>query len=109
MPVTNVEPVKSNLVLSIEDQEIDVIAVNRKHFNDQQGLSFLRQYSINDLSNLPLGITSKYFCLAAVAALIKYLEVNENVSFMNKSIQFKYRSVEGFNIFMYLIFILCYR
>ncbi|KAJ3055925.1 MutS protein msh4 [Rhizophlyctis rosea] len=95
--ITTVEP-KSKLISIIEDAlpDVEVTALMRKYFNDNAGVQYIKQYGLaEEYGSLMLGISAKYFCLAATAALLKYVESMQNVLFTSHSIRFKYQTVEG--------------
>ncbi|KAG0018532.1 hypothetical protein BGZ80_007059 [Entomortierella chlamydospora] len=52
----------------------------------------IRQYIIKEgSSSLLLGIPTKYFCLAATAAVMHHIEETRHATFLNHSVQFKYQ------------------
>ncbi|RHZ86046.1 hypothetical protein Glove_55g65 [Diversispora epigaea] len=98
LSVTSVEPSKSKLCKILEDNLpfATIVPIGRKYFNDSIGLNYIKQYGLEDDSAaLILGLTSKFYCLAATAAVLKYIESSQNIFFTNHSIQFKYQGCEG--------------
>ncbi|KAJ3299721.1 MutS protein msh4 [Borealophlyctis nickersoniae] len=132
MSITTIEPSKSKLCKIVEEglPDIDITPVGRKYFNalsrrllanvtvqDNIGLNYIKQYGLEeDIANLMLGLSSKYYCLAATGALLKYeyphpaptkasrepnhsrgryVESLQNIVFTNHSIRFKYQVIEG--------------
>ncbi|KAF9583132.1 MutS protein msh4, partial [Lunasporangiospora selenospora] len=56
----------------------------------------MQQYIIKEGSpSLLLGIPTKYYCLSATAALMRYIEESHNAVFLSHSIQFKYQICQG--------------
>ncbi|RIA80970.1 muts domain V-domain-containing protein [Glomus cerebriforme] len=73
----------------------NIVPIGRKYFNDAIGLNYIKQYGLEeDCASLILGITSKFYCLAATAAILKYIESTQNIFFINHSIKFKYQGCE---------------
>ncbi|CAB4399972.1 unnamed protein product [Rhizophagus irregularis] len=98
LSVTAIEPSKSKLCKILEDNMpmASIIPIGRKYFNDAIGLNYIKQYSLEeDSASLILGITSKFYCLAATGAILKYIESTQNIFFTNHSIKFKYQGCEG--------------
>ncbi|CAG8463257.1 4619_t:CDS:10 [Acaulospora morrowiae] len=98
LSVTAVEPSKSKLCKILEDNMpfATIVPIGRKYFNDATGLTYIRQYGLEeDSASLILGLTSKFYCLAATAAVLKYIESAQNIFFTNHSIKFKYQGCEG--------------
>ncbi|CAI2181420.1 860_t:CDS:10 [Funneliformis geosporum] len=75
---TAFEPSKSKLCKVLEDNVpmASIVSIGRKYFNDAIGLNYIKQYGLDDDSaSLILGITSKFYCLAATAAIFKILSL----------------------------------
>ncbi|CAG8498626.1 178_t:CDS:10 [Paraglomus occultum] len=95
---TAVEPSKSKLVKILEENAIatSIVPIGRRLFNNAVGLNYIKQYSIEDeASTLILGLSTKFYCLAATAAALKYIENQQHVFFTNQSLRFRYRGCEG--------------
>ncbi|KAG0237291.1 MutS protein msh4 [Actinomortierella wolfii] len=98
VPRTAVETKVSNLAKCIKDSfpNVVIIPLPRRYFNDAQGLEYIQQYIVPESSStLLVGIQTKYFCLAATAALVKHIETSRNALFLNHSIRFKYQGCHG--------------
>ncbi|KAF9359640.1 MutS protein msh4 [Mortierella sp. NVP85] len=98
VPTTAVEPVNSKLVRIIKESvpSSTITPVARRFFNDSTGLQYIQKYIIKEGSaSLLLGIPTKYFCLAATAAVMRHIEETRNATFLNHSVQFKYQICEG--------------
>ncbi|KAJ3021757.1 MutS protein msh4 [Thoreauomyces humboldtii] len=70
------EPVKSKLITVVGENlpDLDVVPVSRKYFNDNAGLESIQQWQMeDDEGGFILGLSTKVYCLAAAAALLKYL------------------------------------
>ncbi|KAI7883907.1 hypothetical protein K492DRAFT_205104 [Lichtheimia hyalospora FSU 10163] len=76
--------------------EITISVIPRKHFSDDAGMKDLQEYGLEeDASSLLLGLSTKYYCLAAVAAAFKYIAENEGLGFAKHTVKFTYQGVEG--------------
>lgn len=76
--------------------DTNITPVSRKFFNDTTGLQLLNTYALKDeLSNLLLLLSNKYFALAAFAALIKVCEAKGLVGWAPASVRIVYRPLEG--------------
>ncbi|KAG0299101.1 MutS protein msh4, partial [Dissophora globulifera] len=94
VPTTAVDPVNSKLVKIIRESvpSSTITPIARRFFNDAAGLQYIKKYIIREGSaSLLLGIPTKYFCLAATAAVMRHIEENRNAMFLHHSIRFKYQ------------------
>ncbi|XP_053206974.1 mutS protein homolog 4-like [Panonychus citri] len=74
---------------------ITVTKVDRKCFNDMVGFKAITQLCAHDFKNaVEIEAKEKYYCLAAAAALIKYLEFVQNVTLAPNSIKIVYAGSE---------------
>ncbi|KAI8145098.1 muts protein 4 [Fennellomyces sp. T-0311] len=70
-----------------------VIAVPRKYFNDDAGMKAIRDFGLSeDAAALLLGLSTKYYCLAAAAAA--YVSEHEGTTFVDHTVKFSYQGVE---------------
>ncbi|KAF9575457.1 MutS protein msh4 [Mortierella alpina] len=98
VPTTAVEPVLSKLVKIIKESvpASTITPVARRYFNDTAGMDYIKRYIIKENStSLLLGIAEKYFCLAATAAVLRYIEESRNATFLNHSVKFMYGRCSG--------------
>eukprot|EP01134_Creolimax_fragrantissima_P004626 CFRG4626T1 len=62
-------------VLSENFPDVSIMTVSRSYFNESKGLEIIRRLCQADvLSSVEIEISSKYYCLATAAALLKYVE-----------------------------------
>ena len=95
MPKTCVDP-QSKLCKIITDHfEATIVPVDRKLFSDVAGLHAINTFGIQNCIQLTPGLPTKYFCLAATGALIKFFENTEKISFVPNSVQFKFQSLDA--------------
>ncbi|KAF9915240.1 MutS protein msh4 [Lobosporangium transversale] len=101
VPATAVGPVKSKLVVAIEEYLpfSTITPVSRQLFSDTTGLQYIQKYNVKeDSASLLLGIPTKYFCLAATAAVFHHIEEMRNATFLSHSVLFKYQICSEFMI-----------
>ncbi|KAG0369469.1 MutS protein msh4 [Gamsiella multidivaricata] len=98
VPNTAMDPVNSKLVNIIKENipSSIIIPVARRLFNDSVGLQYINKYIIKeDSASLLLDIPTKYFCLAATAAVMHHIEETRNATFLNHTVLFKYQICQG--------------
>uniref|UniRef100_A0A1I8EFM9 DNA mismatch repair proteins mutS family domain-containing protein n=1 Tax=Wuchereria bancrofti TaxID=6293 RepID=A0A1I8EFM9_WUCBA len=98
VPETFVEKANSmNAVLELIRStypEVEITMINRRYFNDLKGIELLKQLSSSESSNITSEVYKKYYCMAAAAALIKYVECIQNVLFAQSSLKVTYLVAE---------------
>ncbi|VDM91761.1 unnamed protein product [Onchocerca ochengi] len=98
VPETFVEKANSmNAVLELIRStypEVEITMINRRYFNDLKGVELLKQLGSNESSNITAEVYKKYYCMAAAAALIKYVEYIQNVLFAQNSLKVTYLVAE---------------
>ncbi|CAI8046744.1 MutS protein homolog 4, partial [Geodia barretti] len=52
----------------------NMVTVHRKYFNEAKGLSYIKELCLLEYRTVELEVSTKYYCLATAAALIKYVE-----------------------------------
>ncbi|OAD73912.1 hypothetical protein PHYBLDRAFT_64866 [Phycomyces blakesleeanus NRRL 1555(-)] len=71
---------------------ISIESLSRNYFSDDVGMTFLRDLGIHDnASTLLLGISKKYYCLAAAAAIFRYVLERNDTTYALHTILFKYQ------------------
>ncbi|KAK6113039.1 MutS domain V family protein [Brugia pahangi] len=70
--------------------EVEITMINRRFFNDLKGIELLKQLSSSESSNITPEVYKKYYCMAAAAALIKYVECIQNILFAQNSLKVTY-------------------
>ncbi|KAF9097154.1 MutS protein msh4 [Mortierella sp. AD031] len=98
VPTTAVDPINSKLVNIIKENmpSSTITPIARRTFNDATGLAYIKKYIIKEGSaSLLLGIPTKYFCLAATAAVMQHIEESRHAVFLNHSVRFKYQICQG--------------
>ncbi|EFA76223.1 DNA mismatch repair protein [Heterostelium album PN500] len=74
---------------------VEITTIPRKIFNENNGISLIKQYSTPDkLLLLERNVTSKYLAQASFSALIKYLEGVNDITFSNSCLSIFYSSSE---------------
>ncbi|XP_068214215.1 mutS protein homolog 4-like [Palaemon carinicauda] len=75
--------------------ETSVTAVQRRYFNDTRGLAIVKHLASPECAYVERHISSKYYCLAAVAALMKYVEHIQHVTYAPHSLHITLSSSEN--------------
>jgi hypothetical protein len=52
----------------------NMVTIHRKYFNEAKGLSYIKELCLLEYRTVELEVSTKYYCLATAAALIKYVE-----------------------------------
>lgn len=90
---------KDSLLEKIVKNEFELARiehVGRKYWCDLRGLQYLRHYAPrSEVAALETDVTSKYLCLAALAALIDFAASMEQTTFVKGTLRLKYASVIG--------------
>ncbi|CAL7940902.1 unnamed protein product [Xylocopa violacea] len=84
---------KNILYRSIVDKfpGIEVTAISRIHFNDTIGFERVKSLCNSEYSSVELFIKQKYYALAAVSALLKYVEYVQHVVYTPKSMKIEFQ------------------
>lgn len=87
----------TELYAQIKNQfpSISIVTIARKYFSESKGTLLIRQLVIEEDSNIELVITSKYLTLASFAALVKYIEFVQHITFSLHSLKITFRGCEG--------------
>ncbi|KAM5147943.1 mutS protein homolog 4 isoform 1-T1 [Mantella aurantiaca] len=75
-------------------KDVSFTTVQRKYFNETKGLEYIEQLCAPEFSTVQMEVKSKYYCLAAVAALLKYIEFIQNSVYAPKSLRFRFQGSE---------------
>ncbi|XP_061165050.1 mutS protein homolog 4-like [Saccostrea echinata] len=82
-------------LVSHQFQNSNVSTVQRKYFNETKGLQCVKQLCVSDFNSVVMELTSKYYCLAAAAALVKYVEFTQNMILAPASINVTFSGCEN--------------
>ncbi|XP_013777928.1 mutS protein homolog 4-like, partial [Limulus polyphemus] len=87
----------SRIVQQITDQYPDttIATVQRKYFNEAKGLQYINHLCVPEYSSVEMEVATKYYCLAAGAALLKYVEFIQNVLYAPHSLKIIFRGSEN--------------
>ncbi|KAM6969250.1 mutS protein homolog 4 [Tautogolabrus adspersus] len=69
-------------------------AIQRKYFNERKGLEYIQQLCAPEFGTVLMEVQAKYYCLAAAAALLKYLEFVQNSVYAAKSLKVSFKGSE---------------
>ncbi|XP_062834205.1 mutS protein homolog 4 isoform X2 [Anolis carolinensis] len=75
-------------------RNVTFTTVQRKYFNESKGLEYIEQLCIPEYSTVLMEVQSKYYCLAAVAAVLKYVEFIQNSVYAPKSLKIRFHGSE---------------
>ncbi|XP_020824182.1 mutS protein homolog 4 isoform X4 [Phascolarctos cinereus] len=75
-------------------QNVTFTTIQRKYFNETKGLEYIEQLCAAEFSTVLMEVQSKYYCLAAVAALLKYMEFIQNSVYAPKSLKVCFQGSE---------------
>ncbi|KAM8930149.1 LOW QUALITY PROTEIN: mutS protein homolog 4 [Pelodytes ibericus] len=75
-------------------KDVSFTTVQRKYFNETKGLEYIEQLCAPEFSTVLMEVQSKYYCLAAVAALLKYVEFIQNSVYAPKSLKIRFQGSE---------------
>ncbi|XP_040264757.1 mutS protein homolog 4 [Bufo bufo] len=75
-------------------KDVSFTTVQRRYFNETKGLEYIEQLCAPEFSTVLMEIKSKYYCLAAVAALLKYVEFIQNSVYAPKSMKIRFHGSE---------------
>ncbi|XP_009573201.1 PREDICTED: mutS protein homolog 4-like, partial [Fulmarus glacialis] len=75
-------------------KNVTFTTVQRKYFNETKGLEYIEQLCASEFSTIFMEVQSKYYCLAAAAALLKYVEFIQNSVYAPKSLKVCFQGSE---------------
>ncbi|XP_031756735.1 mutS protein homolog 4 isoform X3 [Xenopus tropicalis] len=82
------------LLIAENFKDVSFTAVQRKYFNETKGLEYIERLCVSEFSSVLMEVQSKYYCLAAVAALLKYVEYIQNTVYAPKSLKICFQGSE---------------
>jgi DNA mismatch repair protein MSH4 len=96
VPNTVCDSSKSQLVTILGDHysDVSITTVQRKYFNETKGLQYIKQLCVPEYNTVEMEVASKYYCLAAAAALLKYVEFIQNMVYAAASLKVVFRGSE---------------
>ncbi|KAM9842952.1 mutS protein homolog 4 [Aulostomus maculatus] len=75
-------------------QGVAFTAIQRKYFNERKGLEYIQQLCAPEFGTVLMEVQTKYYCLAAAAALLKYLEFIQTSVYAAKSLKVSFKGSE---------------
>lgn len=73
---------------------VQISSVQRRYFNESCGLQYIKHLCAAEYKSIELQLSSKYYCLATTAALLKYVEFIQNVVFAPHSLKAVFKGCE---------------
>eukprot|EP00731_Ephydatia_muelleri_P017612 Em0010g710a len=81
-------------LISEEFPDINLSTVQRKYFNEGKGLQYIKDLCVPEFNTVEMEVANKYYCLAATAALLKYVEFIQNIVYAPSSVKVVFRGSE---------------
>ncbi|KAK3083385.1 hypothetical protein FSP39_021201 [Pinctada imbricata] len=78
-----------------EFQGISVSTVQRKYFNETSGIEYVKQLCVPEFNSVEMEVATKYYCLAAAAALMKYVQFMQNAIYAPGSLRIIFTGSEN--------------
>ncbi|XP_047183332.1 mutS protein homolog 4 isoform X3 [Scophthalmus maximus] len=97
MPDTASEKGKGTKLFKLITENFPCVAftaIQRKYFNERKGLEYIQQLCAPEFGTVLMEVQAKYYCLAAAAALLKYLEFIQNSVYAAKSLKVSFKGSE---------------
>lgn len=99
MPATCCEllgqPSRLYIQLQKEFPEVPIVPLQRRVFNEAHGLDRIKQLVAEQFFSVVHLVTTKYYSLAAAAALIKYLELVQSIIFTPRTVKIEFQVSEN--------------
>ncbi|RZF42657.1 hypothetical protein LSTR_LSTR001452 [Laodelphax striatellus] len=74
--------------------QVNLTSVQRRYFNEREGLNLVQRLCLEDYSTIELIVKHKFYALAALAALITFIEHSHSMIFSKKSLKIQYQNAE---------------
>ncbi|CAD5229251.1 unnamed protein product [Bursaphelenchus okinawaensis] len=74
--------------------EAEIQLVSRRYYDEEKGIELVKRYIVEEASNLDNKVYKKSLAMACVFSLLRYVEMIQKVSFLTKSLKFRYETVE---------------
>ncbi|CAN9502162.1 unnamed protein product [Ophioblennius macclurei] len=97
MPDTASEKGKGTKLFKLVTENFAAVAftaIQRKYFNERKGLEYIQQLCTPEFGTVLMEVQAKYYCLAAAAALLKYVEFLQNSIYAPKSLKVIFKGSE---------------
>ncbi|KAF7254801.1 hypothetical protein EYD10_01306 [Varanus komodoensis] len=75
-------------------KNVTFTTVQRKFFNEAKGLEYIEHLCTPEHNTVLMEVQSKYYCLAATAAVLKYVEFIQNSVYAPKSLRIRFHGSE---------------
>ncbi|XP_072505981.1 mutS protein homolog 4 isoform X3 [Notamacropus eugenii] len=75
-------------------KNVTFTTIQRKYFSETKGLEYIEQLCTAEFSTVLMEVQSKHYCLAAAAALLKYMEFIQNSVYAPKSLKVCFQGSE---------------
>ncbi|XP_037802135.1 mutS protein homolog 4-like [Penaeus monodon] len=75
--------------------EVSITAIQRRYFKDTRGLAIVKHLAAPHCAYVERHLATKYYCLASVAALMKYIECVQHVTYAPHTLHVELSSSEN--------------
>nr|XP_027211998.1 mutS protein homolog 4-like [Penaeus vannamei] len=88
---------RSGLVRVLQESlaEVSITAIHRRYFKDTRGLAIVKHLAAPHCAYVERHLATKYYCLATVAALMKYIECIQHVTYAPHTLHVELSSSEN--------------
>ncbi|XP_042884592.1 mutS protein homolog 4-like isoform X2 [Penaeus japonicus] len=88
---------RSGLVRVLQESlaDVSVTAIHRRYFKDTRGLAIIKHLAAPHCTYVERHLATKYYCLASVAALMKYIECIQHVTYAPHTLHVELSSSEN--------------
>lgn len=96
IPKTMIHPSPSKLVIAVQNYlpQLNLIATERRIFNEDIGRKYINQLTIDE-HELDPALFDKYFVMSTVGAIFQYLDLQYGIQFQTNSLNFQFQPIEG--------------
>jgi DNA mismatch repair protein MSH4 len=81
--------------LRTEVSNVEIVPTLRRAFSEGRGLQRVKQLVVDKFSTVVQVVTQKYYCLAAAAALLHYVELSQSIIFSPKSMKVEFQGSDN--------------
>ncbi|KAJ5068017.1 muts protein [Anaeramoeba ignava] len=74
---------------------IQIETVARKYFSESKGSFYIKKYKLKENQSVEQVVASRYLCIAACSALLKYVEFTQNITIATNSLKIEFKPLEG--------------
>lgn len=72
-----------------------IVKIPRRHFSDSDGIELIKKYTSKKFSYIIQTISTKYYALSGISALMKYLQHSLHVNFRENTLKLEFEMKYG--------------